>query len=195
MKDANEPAPPAALTAALMRPQLSLRGEINDQLYEGFREQLTKALETDGPLVLEISTSGGDADLGRQVAEDVRLLRDKLGRDLWVLGKTTVYSAGVTVLAAFARERRWLTRDTMLLIHERQLTRDLHLDGALGLCRRLLTDQLAVIESGLALERQGFEDLARGSRLTADAVADRARTNWHCSAKEALDLGLVEGLI
>lgn len=195
MRDAPEPSPPADLLNSLFKPQLSLRGELCDGVYEAFREQLAKALEAEGPLVLEISTSGGDAELGRQAAEDVRLLRERLGRDLWVLGKTTVYSAGMSVFSAFPRERRWLTRDAMLLIHPRQLLKDIRLDGALHECRQKLTDALAVIDAGLQQQQQGFEDLARGSKIDAEEIRRRAEANWHCPAAEALELGLVEGLI
>ena len=43
------------------------------------------------------------------------------------LGKTLVASAGVTVMAAFPKDKRWLTRDAALLIHGRRIVKDLHL--------------------------------------------------------------------
>jgi ATP-dependent protease ClpP protease subunit len=64
------------------------------------------------------------------------LLRQEHGRDVWFLGKTLVASAGVTVMAAFPKAKRWLTRDSALLIHGRRMVKDLHLEGPLGSCRR-----------------------------------------------------------
>ena len=57
-------------------------------------------------------------------------------------------------------------------------------------------DLLAEIENGQMLEREGFEDLIRGSRLTIDEVMQRVQTaNWYIPAVEAERLGLIAGVI
>ena len=110
------------------------------------------------------------------------------------MGKTLVASAGVTVMA-FPREKRWLTRDTALLIHWRRMVKDLHLEGPLGSCRRVLEEMIADIDHGLRLEEQGFAELINGAGVDAEEIARRAYGGWYLSAEEALSRGLIAGLV
>jgi hypothetical protein len=75
---------------------------------------------------------------------------------MWLLGKTLFAAAAVTVMAAFPRDRRWLTSDTTLLIHGRRMMRNVHLEGPLGSCRRVLEEIIADIDNGLRVENEGF---------------------------------------
>ena len=68
---------------------------------------------------------------------------------MWFLGRTLVASAAVTVMAGFPCNRRWLTRDTTLLIHGRRMLRNVHLKRPLGSCRRVLEEIIADIDNGL----------------------------------------------
>ena len=55
---------------------------------------------------------------------------------------------------------------------------------------------MAELESGQALERGGFEELVKGSELTADELMERVmQKDWYMSAEEALSLRLVAGLV
>jgi ATP-dependent Clp protease, protease subunit len=136
-----------------------------------FFNQLLPVLEVEGSILVELYT---DSEIGHRLAEEVRLLRHQHGRDIWFLGKTLVASAGVTMMAAFPRDRRWLTRDTALLIHGRRMIKDLHLEGPLGSCRRVLKDMIADINHGLLLEEQGFAELISGTNVDAEEIASRA---------------------
>jgi hypothetical protein len=97
-----------------------LSGSIDDAAAASFLDQVLPALDVPGSIVVELFSSGGDAEVGRRLAQEVRLLRQAHGRDMWFRNKTLVASA-VTVMAAFARDRRWLARDATLLIHGRRL--------------------------------------------------------------------------
>src|SRR6202047_5487782 len=99
-----------------------------------FFDQLLPVLEVEGSILAQLYTDGGDAEIGRRLAEEVRLLRLEHGRDVWFLGKTLVASAGVTVMAAFPKDKRWLTRDAALLIHGRRMGKALQFEGPLGGC-------------------------------------------------------------
>jgi hypothetical protein len=44
---------------------------------------------------------------------------------------TEIYSAGTTFMSFFARDNRYLTRGTRLMIHERKLSKTLQIDGPL----------------------------------------------------------------
>jgi ATP-dependent protease ClpP protease subunit len=186
---------PEAIRARLARPTIRLSGPVGHLMVASFFEQLLPVLEVEGSILVELYTDGGDAEIGRRLAEEVRMLRHQHGRDIWFLGKTLVASAGVTMMAAFPRERRWLTRDTTLLIHGRRMVKDLHLEGPLGSCRRVLEEIIADIDHGLRLEQLGFAELINGTSVHAEEIASRAYGGWYLSADEALNRNLVAGVV
>jgi ATP-dependent protease ClpP protease subunit len=191
--DSHAPAPPvpAALSQA---PAIRLYGSVDQSMLAEFLRQRAEA-PAEGPIVFELSTSGGDADVGRRIAQEIRAWRGG-GAALYFLGKSYVYSAGVTVMAAFARERRFLTADCELLVHERRLSKTLQLDGALHACMVQVKSALAEIVSGQRLERAGFADLVQGSSLSlADLEARVRECDWYVPAAEARELGLVGGIV
>lgn len=177
-----------------LAPDIRLFGTVNENmLSEFFRQQAE--VPADGPLVFELSTSGGDAEAGRRIAEELRLWQ-LAGRELYFLGKTYVFSAGITVMAAVPRDHRFLTEDCELLIHERKMTAQIVLDGALRSCRAKVNDVLAEIESGQRLQREGFARLVKGCSLTAEDVEKRVlEKDWYLTAPEARELGLVAGVV
>lgn len=163
-------------------------------LAEFFRQQAEAP--PDKPLVLELSTSGGDADVGRRIAQEIKLWQKHGQRDVYFLGKTYVFSAGITIMSAFPANRRFLTDDTLLLIHERKLKKQLELSGALRSCLAQMNDVIAEIESGQMLERAGFNELIQGSTITIEALENKVFTkDWYLTAQEALEKGLVGGLV
>lgn len=173
-------------------PNIRLFGPIDDNMLKSFLGQLAEARDHPGPIVLELSTTGGNADTARRMALEIRLARRLWGKDLFFFGKTMVYSAGVTLMAAFPPERRILSADTRLLIHERHMDKSIHFTGALRASLALARDLVAEIEIGQQLEREGFEELVAGSSLSLDDLMARVMSqDWYVSATEALRLGLV----
>jgi ATP-dependent Clp protease, protease subunit len=189
------PPVPEEIRARLARPTIRLSGPVGHPMVASFFDQLLPVLEIDGSILIELFTDGGDAEIGRRLAEEVRMLRREHARDVWFLGKTLVASAGVTVMAAFPRDRRWLTRDAALLIHGRRMVKDLHIEGPLGSCRRVLEEMIADIDHGLRLEEQGFAELIHGTNVDAEEITRRAYSGWYLTAGEALSRGLVAGLV
>lgn len=178
-----------------LAPDIRLYGSVGPNMLAEFFRQQAEAPQT-GPLVLELSSNGGDADLGRRIAQELRLWQEKQGREVWFLGKTYLFSAGVTVMSAIPSSRRFLTADCEVLIHERKMQKELRLDGALRACRAAVQDVLAEIESGQRLERRDFAALAEGTTLSVDDIAERVfDKDWYLSADQALELGLVAGVI
>lgn len=145
--------------------------------------------------MLELTTTGGDADVGRRIATDVRLFRERTGRRTLFLGKAVVYSAGVTILSAFPRADRWLARGTMLLIHCRQLTKTLELNGPLQAERVKVEALLEEVDAGLAVELQDFEALVAESAVPIAELLERAQAGWYARPDEAVQRGLVAGLV
>jgi ATP-dependent Clp protease, protease subunit len=186
---------PPELLARLAHPTVRLAGSIDDAIAASFLNQILPVLNVDGSIVVELFSSGGDAEVGRRLAEEVRLLRQAHGRDMWFLGKTLVASAAVTVMAGFPRDRRWLTRDTTLLIHGRRMMRNVHLEGPLGSCRRVLEEIIADIDNGLRVEDEGFAELIVDSTVSLEDIRRESYGGWYLSAAQALELGLVAGLV
>lgn len=178
-----------------LSPDIRLFGKVNESmLSEFFRQQAETP--PDKPVVLELSTSGGDADIGRRMAQEIRLWREKGGREIFFIGKTFVFSAGITVMSAFPVTHRFLTTDCELLIHERKMTKQLELRGSLRNCMSAVNDALAEIESGQRLEKEGFAQLVQGTPLTPEAVGKKVYDkDWYLGAREALELGLIKGLV
>jgi hypothetical protein len=181
--------------AELDRPQIRLHGPVGEESVRAFLDGLAMVQDSAAPLVLELSTTGGDADVGARIASDVRLFRERTGRRALFLGKSAVFSAGVTIMSAFPAADRWLSRETQLLIHDRSIQYCLDLNGPLAVERVKTQMLLAQIEAGLSLQEQGFRDLVDGSDIDLGEVRERARTNWYLSAEEALSRKLVGGVL
>lgn len=191
----NKPVQPPKALPELAAPQVRLNGDVNDQMLRVFLDALAAAEGGEGPLVVELSTNGGDADVGRRIAIDVRLFRERTGRPTVFLGKAVVYSAGVTVMAAFPRQDRWLARGTTLLIHCRALSRTLELSGSLLSERSKVEALMAEIDVGLEAEEASFGELIAGSEVGLPELLERAQSGWYVGAEEALRRGFVGGLI
>jgi ATP-dependent protease ClpP protease subunit len=186
--------PPLA-AAEFDAPAVLLAGPVDYEMYERFREQLVKA-PASGLIVVELSTLGGDPEVARMMGEDVRFHSDiNPERRFVFLGKAAIYSAGATFMSFFARPNRYLTRGTRLMIHERKLDKKLAVNGPLTTCVASVRALLHEIEHSILIQNEGFENLIRGSEVTMETVLERAPSNWYLEAGEAVDLGLVEGVI
>jgi ATP-dependent protease ClpP protease subunit len=183
---------PALLTRA--EPHIRLYGTVDEATLSEFFRQQSEA-PTEIPLVFELSTSGGDADTGRRIADELGLWREQ-GREIFFLGKTYVFSAGITIMSAIPPDHRYLTAGTELLIHERKMDQALQLRGSLRACRSTIHNMLAEIESGQRLERDGFSKLVEGTPLTVDDILKKVMDrDWYLTAHEARELGLIAGVV
>ena len=164
-------------------------------MYVEFRRQLDAA-PRDGLCVIELSTLGGDPEVARMMGEDVRFHSDiDQARRFVFLGKAAIYSAGTTFMSFFARENRYLTRGTRLMIHERKMSGSLAIEGPLTTCIATVEAKLNELRTSIDIQNEGFENLVRGSSVTLDEVIARAPSNWYVEAEEAKSLGLVEGVL
>ncbi|MDY6923271.1 MAG: peptidase S14 [Pseudomonadota bacterium] len=177
------------------QPTVSLHGSVDDAMLAIWLDAVATARNGTGPLVLELSTTGGDAEVGRRMAEDVRLFRERTGRRALFLGRTTVYSAGVTIMSGFQRSDRWLSRDTALMIHGRKLQKTLDVDGPLRFERPRVEALLAQIDEGLRIERSGFEQLIEGSDVALEELERQTIGDWYLTGEQALERRLIAGLI
>jgi ATP-dependent protease ClpP protease subunit len=187
--------PPVDQQHLLFEPNISINGLITDDTLAFFLDRLATIRSDGQDMILELNTDGGDADVARRIALEVRLFLRHSGRKACCVGKTKVYSAGVTILAAFPRECRFLTDDAVLLIHERRLDDSVSLKGPLKSCVQIVKEQLEMLETAERLELEGFRELVEGSSLTTDSLYDRATKNFYIHAKEALEAGLIAAIL
>jgi len=178
----------------LAHPHVQLHGTVDDQMYTSFKNQLAAA-PADGPVVVSITTLGGDPEMGRAMGDDIRLLRDYTGRETLFLGKVAVYSAGATFMSAFPVDKRFLTRNTRLMLHERSMNSTINLSGPLSTLPAILKAKLHEIEHSIQIQEEGFRDIVAGSNVGIEELKERATSNWYIEAAEARDLGLVLDVI
>ncbi len=172
-------------------PAILLGGPVDYDMYKEFRAQLDRS-GTNSLVVVELSTLGGDPEVARMMGEDIRFHSEHSpDRRFVFLGKAAIYSAGTTFMSFFAIENRYLTRGTRLMIYERKLDKQLHINGPLTTCVATVTATLHEIEASIAIQNEGFENLIRGSAVKMDEVLRRAPGNWYIEANEAKSLGLV----
>ena len=178
----------------LATPQVQLAGPVDDRMYGWFKQQVANA-GGDAPLVVAITTLGGDPEMARAMADDIRLLREYTGRETLFLGKVAVYSAGATFMSGFPADKRFVTRGTRLMLHERQMTSTLQLSGPLNTLRYTLEAKLAEIADSIRIQDEGFRALVAGTQVGFDELKAKASSAWYIEAEEARDLGLVLDVI
>ena len=191
----DEPNLRANLPECLSQPQISLVGSIDEKMVEKLVGELREAEGGEEELAIELTTPGGGADLARRMALEIEQARARRPGRLLFLGKTTVYSAGVTVMAAFPRGDRFLSADTMLMIHCRQLEKTVELSGPIRTSLPKLEATKSQLELGLKLEEDGFRQLIDGSDVGLDELFDKALYDWYLPAEEALKRGLVAAIV
>lgn len=178
----------------LALPHIKLHGQVNDVMYEQFCAGLVQA-PADGPLVVSITTLGGDPEVARLMGDEIRLLREYTGRETLFLGKVAVYSAGATFMSAFPADKRFLTKGTRIMIHERIMQKTVQLSGPLNTLTATLQANLHEIEHSMQIQDEGFAALVEGTDLTLDDIKKRAAENIYIEAQEARDLKLVLDVI
>ena len=187
---------PTIIDILIQEPAIRVYGAVDEAFLGRFLDQLKPLHGRTDPLVFELSTTGGDADLARRIAEEIRLCRDVGGMDLHFVGKAMVYSAGVMIMAAFPVQRRYLSRDAVLLIHAWQIEKEIRFSGPLSVCSANAHDFLAELDVARKLEHQTFSDLVQGTELSHEQLSEQVnKADWYLLAQEAAELGLVAGLV
>jgi ATP-dependent protease ClpP protease subunit len=196
-RDNPEQSSGAALPRELvLNPHVRLFGEIGDDMLRKLLDQLATLTGDEGTVAVEITTVGGDAEVGRRMILEMDLARERLAEIRFVfVGKSTVYSAGTTLMSAFAREDRFLTGEARLMIHCRQLEKTVELAGPIRSSLPLVEALCHQIQTGIELEKEHFERLIAGSDVTMDELLEKALYNWYLTAEDALERGLIAGIV
>ncbi|WP_292136841.1 hypothetical protein, partial [Mesorhizobium sp.] len=85
-----DPAP--ELARLLFEPNISINGPIGQDTVTFFLGRLEEVRRSGQDMLMELNTSGGDADAARRIALEIRLFRLHSGRRAYCVGKTQVYS-------------------------------------------------------------------------------------------------------
>ena len=183
------------IPAEVVFPTIRLWGQVNEGMLARFMDAMDNIIKNNfQSFGVELFTGGGEAETGRRIALEIRLAGER-GIHVYFIGKTMVYSAGVTIMAAFPRGNRYLSKDCVLLIHGRNMEKTVTLSGPIKASLLIARSLVSEIETGLALEQQGFRELIDGTEVLLDEVAEKAQGNWYVTAEEALERGLVAGLL
>jgi hypothetical protein len=59
----------------------------------------------------------------------------------------------------------------------------------------LLKAKSVELETGIRLEEEAFEKLIVGTDVSMDELLEKALHNWYVPAQEAVELGLVAGIV
>ena len=181
---------------AFAKPEVNLHGAVDHAMYNNFRAQIGAAQTTNSLLVIELSTLGGDPEVARMMGEDIRFLSELYPeRRIVFLGKAAVYSAGATLMSFFARENRFVTRGTRLMIHERAMSKTIQLSGPLTSCLSSVRAALNELEQSIRIQNEGFANLVLGSNVDYEDLRAKATNNWYLEAEEARGLGLIEDIL
>ena len=190
----DDPVRTAPFPAALQRPQISLLGKFDQAMAAKLCCELREP-DGQGDIAIEVTTEGGDPELARRMLLEVRDARRRLGRRILFIGKTAVYSAGMTFMAGFPRADRFLTRDTVVLLHVRQLNQTVEISGPMRASLPQVQALCRQFEMGMKLEEENFRELIEGSKLELEALLEKALYDWYLSAEEAEELGLIAGIV
>ena len=190
-EDRKEHKPDAALAA-----DISLVGSVDEAMACKLRDALAEAEAGDEPLTIDMTTLGGDPEMARRMIVEVDAARKRLkGRRLVFVGKTAVYSAGCTFMAAFPPDDRYLTADATLLIHCRQSKETIEFDGPIRSHIPKLESKMHELKTGISLEEENFERLIKGTDISMDELLEKALYNWYVPAEEAAERGLIAGIV
>jgi ATP-dependent protease ClpP protease subunit len=191
-RDDRSQSPPAEIKDA----RISLVGSVDETMAKTLRDELAKVEDGNEPLTIDMTTLGGDPEMARRMVQEIDATRERLGgRRFLFFGKSVVYSAGVTFMAAFPPEDRFLDPEAALLIHCRQSCQTIQLDGPIRAHIPKLTSLLHQFEKGIALEVANFERLIEGTEVSMDELLEKALYNWYLTADEAVERGLVAGVV
>jgi len=177
------------------QPDVELLGSLTDQSAAKFLHDLRDVPDGTGPILICVTTPGGEAEMARRIVLEIERLRARSGRRLVFVGKTECYSAGMTIMSAFPVEDRFLTSDCWLLIHSRQFEKSISISGP-------LRDSLAQIEAlasqirvGMQFEEEDFKRLIDGSDISFEELTKEAPSNWYLPAAKARERRLIADII
>ena len=178
-------------------PSITLAGRVEPALVAVLDKQIKAMMEKKPEKALVIlTTTGGMNAYSIGIYERLRLLQQVV--DLTLVGIGIVYSAGITISMAFPKEKRWLTAESSMMFHQTQVEiTPSNTSTSINLTAR----ELLLAESAVSLEHQRrnlewiFDRIAKGTGQKEKTIKKMAESGTYFTAKEALDFGLIGGIL
>ena len=131
-----------------------------------------------------ISTAGGTVYDMFGVVDMMRIVKER--RDISTLGTGKIFSAGVPILAAGTKGKRFITRNARIMMHRCSA-------GNMG----TTADIKATHDEVRLMEDQMVQIIAESSELSVGEIHNMfsKNTDEYFSAQEAIEMGLVDKII
>jgi hypothetical protein len=81
------------------------------------------------------------------------------------------------------------------MVQCRKLNKTLELSNFLRAERPRVEALLSEIDIGIKVQTWGFEELIAGSDVSLDELEEKAAENWYLTAEQALQRGLIAGVV
>ena len=175
-------------------PRINLTGLVGVKMIDDLDRQVKIAgLVRGEPGIVTLMTEGGSVGYARGIYDELRLLRKAY--DLTLIARGMCISAGVTIAMAFPVENRLATRQTKFLIHEPSSTLQPAISGSLSV-REM---QAAIFENDFADDHNEADAvmrlIARGCQMPVRELRKQSRDGLYLKGQQAVDFGLVSGLV
>jgi ATP-dependent protease ClpP protease subunit len=157
--------------------KLYIIGDISWDAYKSFSQEIDAIKRTD-KVTIELASDGGDAHAALAFYSKIRRHKG----EVTIIGTGNIASAAVLVLAA--GDRRYMTSEAWVMVHEDQAE---------------LTGSVSELEretfQARRLENQWNSLIAKSSAVSADEWERMHKATTYLSATQCKDLDLVHGII
>jgi len=177
--------------------RISLVGTVNHDMLGKFETDVSEYLEQPEserkPVVLTVSSSGGNTRVALSLYEQLRLFAKVADVSGVVVG--VCMSAAVVILLALPKGRRLSSKHSLFLIHQLQHS-DLKVPSGSHGMRQLQFEEAAFDQDVTQFEYDWIvEVLGRATGQKKKRIKELCDPGTFCSAKEALELGLISEII
>jgi len=164
----------------------------------GARERLLKFLEDqkdeNDSLIFNFFSWGGGFAHGKTLFNELRALAT--GRKLYIVTSSEISSMALFVLMAVPREQRFTFPMTYFYFHKSRMQHEVGSGWNLKDQHEYdMKEYGAEIELGANLDHDYEEVILKGSTMTKAQIRELETNPRYLSAKEAVQLGLVAGII
>lgn len=173
-----------------MNRRIAIIGEINDEAYLKFSDELSefenecKGKEGESYVTFELSSEGGSAALA--LAFSARIRTSPVA--IYIKAYGLIASAAVLILAS--GDKRYMTKEAWVMVHEEQFVDDDHgsLSGSLEAVEK-------ITKHYRRLEDQWSYLLASMTTATIEEWTKLHKAETYLNAKQCLELGLIDKVI
>lgn len=177
-------------------PTISLTGTVDPEMvksFDGACRDLFKRKEKPKKVLLVVTSTGGNIDYCIGLFERIRLLGQEV--DLSFLALGTLMSAGITLMLAVPKRKRFTTGNTRFLIHNVQNTGTLPLKGTVEASEAQIREEMSFLKYAKRHHRAQLMGMVEDMTIPYAELKKRSRRGWYFEGGEAVTVGLVGSLL